>query len=167
VQLRRAEPADALAVAGVHVRSWRVGYEGLLSEEVLSRLRPEDRADRYTFDPEVEDPTTLLAVADGVVVGFATFGTSPDDSTRRTGELLALYVDPPWWNQGVGKRLISTVRHRLAQRGFVDAVLWVLVGNERAARFYGADGWVADGTRRTDRVWDIDVDEIRYRRSLP
>jgi GNAT superfamily N-acetyltransferase len=167
VIVRRALPADALAVAGVHVRSWQVGYEGLLPDDFLARLRPEERAPRYTFGPEVDDPTTLLALEDGVVVAFATFGTSRDRAVQGAGELLALYVDPPWWNRGVGRSLMSTVRHRLAERGFDEALLWVLVGNERTERFYQADGWAADGSRRTDRVWDIDVDEIRYRRSLP
>jgi hypothetical protein len=47
--LRAARPADAPLVADVHVRAWQVAYRGLLPEEYLDRIRPEDRASRYTF----------------------------------------------------------------------------------------------------------------------
>jgi ribosomal protein S18 acetylase RimI-like enzyme len=167
VIVRRAEPTDALAVATVHVRSWQVGYRGLLPDHVLDRLRPEDRTSHYTFGRDVDDPTTVLALEDDVVVGFATFGASRDGGADDAGELLALYVDPAWWNRGVGRHLISTVRDRLSERGFGSALLWVLAGNERAQRFYRADGWRTEGSRRRHPVWGIEVDEIRYRRGLP
>jgi hypothetical protein len=37
--LRRAEPADAMEVARVHVRSWQVAYRGLLPDAYLDGLR--------------------------------------------------------------------------------------------------------------------------------
>ena len=51
--------------------------------------------------------------------------------------------------------------------GFAEAVLWVLAGNERAQRFYRADGWHADGGRREEVVWGVRADEVRYVRSVP
>ncbi len=50
--LRPAEPADAMAVARVHVRSWQAAYRGLLPDAYLDGLRPEDRAARYDFATE-------------------------------------------------------------------------------------------------------------------
>ena len=51
--LRPAEPVDAMAVARVHVRSWQVGYRGLLPDAYLDGLRAEERAERYDFASEV------------------------------------------------------------------------------------------------------------------
>jgi ribosomal protein S18 acetylase RimI-like enzyme len=167
VTVRRAEPADALAVARVHVRSWQVGYRGVLPDDYLDGLLPEDRAARYTFgDLSPERPATFVAVEDDIVRGFVTTGPSRDDDTREFGEVHALYVDPPAWGSGVGRALMEDARHRLQRAGFRDAQLWVLVGNERAQRFYRADGWTPDGTRRQDQIWGVDVDEVRFRRSL-
>jgi hypothetical protein len=62
----------------VHVRAWQVAYRGLLPDEYLDGLRAEDRAGRYTFgsaDPGV--PSTIVAVVDGVIRGFATVGAAP------------------------------------------------------------------------------------------
>lgn len=39
MELRPALPADALAVARVHVRAWQVGYRGLLPAAYLDSLR--------------------------------------------------------------------------------------------------------------------------------
>ena len=55
-QIRDAIPGDELAVAAVHVRSWQGAYLGLIDDEFLDALSPEDRAARYTFgsaDPAV------------------------------------------------------------------------------------------------------------------
>ena len=53
-----------------------------------------------------------------------------------------------------------------ADAGYDDAVLWVLVGNDRAERFYRRDGWLPDGAQRRVEVWDVAVDEVRYHRAL-
>jgi GNAT superfamily N-acetyltransferase len=85
---------------------------------------------------------------------------------RGHGELCALYVDPDRWGRGIGVALASAARARLFDLGFRNAILWVLVGNVRAERFYRIDGWAPDGLRRTDLVWGVRVDEIRYQRTL-
>jgi ribosomal protein S18 acetylase RimI-like enzyme len=167
IQLRPAAPADAGQIAAVHVRSWQVGYRGLLPDEYLDRLRPEERAERYllgTEDPS--QPYTMVAIEKGAICGFATTAPARDSDAQGQGELCALYVDPASWGRGVGRALLFAAHRRLAGRAFDHGVLWVLVGNERAQRFYRAHGWAADGSRRLDHVWGAAVDEVRYRREL-
>ena len=167
LEVRPALHEDAAAVAGVHVRSWQVGYRGLLDDDYLDGLRPEDRMRHYRFDStNPAEPSTIVALEDGVVRGFATTGPSRDADASERGEVLALYVDPDAWGHGVGRRLMVEARDTLGRRGFTHAVLWVLVGNDRAQRFYDADGWMPDGYRRTVEIWNLTVDEIRYRRRL-
>ena len=168
IQIRSALPADALAIAGVHVRSWQVAYRDLLPAEYLNSLRPEDRAARYDFthaDPAM--PHTRVAEAAGVILGFATTMPSRDSSLPQHGELCALYVDPDRWGSGLGVALIADARDRLARQGFRQSLLWLLAGNMRADRFYRADGWSPDGARKSDVIWGIDVEELRYQRPLP
>ncbi|RDS84926.1 GNAT family N-acetyltransferase [Dyella monticola] len=165
--LRAAEPEDALAVARVHVRAWQVGYRHLLSGEYLAQLRPEERALRYDFATnDTRRPMTLVAVENDAIRGFATIAPARDSDITDHGELCALYVDPDAWGRGVGTALLAAARQRLVELGFRHAVLWLLNGNTRAARLYRADGWSPDGLARTDRIWGIDVDEIRFRRPL-
>ena len=165
--LRPAKPDDAIAVARVHVRSWQVAYRTLLPDDYLDQLRPEDRAEKYDFaslDPL--KPQTIVAVEEGSIRGFATTAPSRDPDLTDNGELFALYVDPEHWGRGIGAALVSDARARLFGLGFRNAVLWVLTGNVRAERFYQRDMWAPDGRRRTDSVWGVTVDEVRYQREL-
>jgi GNAT superfamily N-acetyltransferase len=165
--LRLAEPEDAIAVARVHIRSWQAAYRTLLPDDYLDQLRPEDRAQKYDFanlDPL--KPQTIVAVEEGLIQGFATTAPSRDSNLAGHGELYALYVDPEQWGRGIGVALVSAARARLFNLGFRNAVLWVLVGNVRAERFYQNDKWAADGQRRTDTVWGLMVDEVRYQREI-
>lgn len=98
VRLRRAEPGDEQAVAAVHVRSWQVGYRGLLPKAYLDGLRTEERAARYTFGERW--PETVLAVDGERVLGFATTGPARDDDSRGCGGPWAVYVDPERWGEG-------------------------------------------------------------------
>jgi GNAT superfamily N-acetyltransferase len=165
--LRPAEAADALAVARVHVRSWQTAYRNLLPNDYLDKLRPEDRAERYTLgSPDPLHPYTIVATEAGVIRGFATSAPARDLDVPGFGELYALYVEPDHWGRGIGVALISAARTRLVDLGFKSAVLWVLAGNVRAERFYRLDQWTADGHRRTDEVWGITVNELRYQRTL-
>lgn len=165
--LRPAAPEDALAVAEVHVRSWQAAYRDLLPPDPLERLRPEDRLKRYEFgSSDPSKPATIVAVEDGVIVGFTTVVPARDADARGSGEICALYVDPPWWGRKLGHALIEAGRGHLGGLGFADAVLWVLAGNLRAERFYARDGWWPDGVRRSISVLGATVGELRYRRRL-
>jgi len=166
--LRQAVPGDETAVAAVHVRSWQRAYRGILPEQYLDGLRPEDRAARYTFaNPGPGRPSTVVAVEQDVICGFATFGPSRDLDRQNSGKIYAIYVDPALWGTGIGRALMNDARGRLGHQGFDDGLLWVLVGNERAERFYRIDGWRSDGLRRTKEVHGIEVDEVRFTRGLP
>lgn len=165
--IRPAVPDDALPVARVHVRSWQVAYRGLLPDDYLAQLRPEDRASTYDFshlDPA--KPYTQVAVEEDAIVGFATTMPARDCDLGHCGELCALYADPEHWSLGVGMALIAAARKHLVEGGFGQALLWVLDGNVRAERFYRRDGWTPDDTRRSATVWGVDVEESRFVREL-
>jgi GNAT superfamily N-acetyltransferase len=167
VQLRDAIPGDELAVARVHVRSWQAAYRGLIDAEFLDALHPEDRASRYTFgSAEPAAPRTILAEEDGELLGFATVGLSRDADAPGRGELYALYVDPGRWRGGSGRLLLAESRRRLRAAGHEEAILWVLRGNETAARFYLDDGWHRDGAEREEQPYGVVSRVIRFRRPL-
>lgn len=166
VALRRATPADVMEVARLHVRAWQVGYRGLIADEHLDAMRPEDRVARYTFgDSDPLKPDTIVAVDGSAICGFVTTGPSRE-GTGGAGHLMALYVDPDHWRRGIGRVLIARGRAELVRRGYREGVLWVLAGNGRAHAFYVADGWRPDGHECDQTVWGIVVRDRRYRRVL-
>lgn len=167
LRIRPAIPADAEAIARLHLASYRAAYHGLIPAGVLSSLRSEDREQRW--QAALNDPRrrTLLAEDDDAgpaLIGFAEVGPSrDDDADAGTGELMALHVTHAHWRHGLGRTLNGLAIATLASRGLRTATLWVLTGNSRARAFYEAMGWHRDGSVRELEVWGIQVTEVRYR----
>jgi GNAT superfamily N-acetyltransferase len=166
-EVRDAVPADAHQVAGIHVRSWRSAYRGLIDQDYLDALTTEAWVSRYDFGRVgLRVPATLVAIRENAVCGFTSVGLCRDDDLADRGELMALYVDPRRLRTGIGTVLIDAARKRLAGRGCTDAALWVLRGNDRAREFYARDGWRPDGARRSRVYGGRPAEEVRYRRTL-
>lgn len=167
MNVRPAVPDDAMAVARVHVRAWQAAYRGVMTAAYLEALQPQEWARRYEFtglDPA--KPRTLVALEADTILGFATYSLARDEEARGCGELCALYVEPDCWGRGIGRALVSAVRDELYQRGIRRAVLWVVAGNARAERFYRGDGWLPDGMQRVRQIGNVEVNTVRYGRTL-
>ena len=165
--LREPTVEDRLAVARVHVRSWQIGYQGLMPSDYLEQLRPEDRAAHYTFgEPTSVSSHWTVALEKDRLIGFVNSGRCRDSDTQDHGEIFALYVDPDFWRQGVGRALMESAQANFRQMGWHTANLWVLEGNMRAIDFYEREGWSRDGEGRTEEVWGLEVSSIRFQRSF-
>lgn len=159
--------ADTPTVGEVHVRAWQAAYRGVMPDEYLDGLRPEDRADtwRRIIEANWAGQRDVITI-DGQVAGFAAYGSERDSDDPTRGELHAINVHPDNWRHGLGRQLLRHVTAQLARLGFTVAVLWVEASNDRARRFYEIEGWLYDGTDRTDTVQGATVDEVRYGRQL-
>jgi ribosomal protein S18 acetylase RimI-like enzyme len=178
LEIRAAVPADARAIARVHVASWRSGYRGLLSGKALEGLSIAAREKLWherLADEEAQGRGLRIDVAlhGASVLGFVAAGPSREqDSSPAPGEIYALYVHPECWSSGVGQALMASAVAHLAEAGAAEALLWVLASNMRARRFYELGDWRPDGrTRREPLVGlpdlETSVQEACYRRRLP
>lgn len=147
ITIRSASPADAAAIAAVHVASWRETYVGLLSGEMLRDLSIDDRTKRWSriLDQASEAANTAVFVAErnGRVVGFASGGAQRDQSLLEqglTGEITAIYVLKEAQRLGVGRGLMTAIASALADGGHRSASLWVLRDNQPARSFYRSLG---------------------------
>lgn len=82
--------------------------------------------------------------ADGPVRGYCFYGTRQDAMGEGypayDGELHAIYVDPDWVGQGIGKTLFTYAMEDLRQRGMERMLLWVFKENHPSRRFYEGMG---------------------------
>jgi ribosomal protein S18 acetylase RimI-like enzyme len=156
--IRPATPADAEALARVHVRTWQAAYTHLFPAERLAAISVERRAEQFRLYPPI------VAEENGEIVGFVSVGASRDPDAD--GELYAIYVDPAHWRTGVGRALIEAGEAQLGAEDRRDVVLWVLEDNPRARSFYEAAGWQLDGARRPIEFLGVEVPEIRFRKRL-
>lgn len=168
LHLRPAVLDDCDGIAEVHVRSWQAAYRGLMPQEVLDALSVEDRADgwRSILSDPARTARTLVVERDGIVLGWAGFGDAREDDAPGTAELWGLYALPEVWSSGVGHLLISAVEQDFTHAGHDTAYLWVLEGNDRAARFYERHGWAADGGVKVEERPGLVLHERRHVKRL-
>jgi GNAT superfamily N-acetyltransferase len=158
VEIRRARPEDAAAVADVHVRTWQSAYERVFGAERLAAIDVDSR--RRFAERGIERGGVWVAEDDGHVVGFVSIGDSrqgPDE-----GELYAIYVLPDAWGTGAGAGLMAAAVEAL-RSAYPTSILWVLDDNPRARRFYEREGWELDGGTQTEDFLGLAVTEVRYR----
>lgn len=164
--IRRAQPADARAIAEVHVASWKSAYGGLLPAEKLAQLDVGERERMWRQRLEADDPElrTWVASLEERVVGFAfTQPSSDDDLGPEVHELTGLYLEASAWGKGIGTILVTTAEAELRRVGITKLTLWVLEDNEPAKRFYAARGWSFDKRDPSFKVFGAPA--LRYRKT--
>jgi ribosomal protein S18 acetylase RimI-like enzyme len=137
MMIRRAVREDARAIADIHVRTWQVGYQGIVPEEFLSSLSIDQRELAWREGLERATSEVWVAEDSGAIRGWISAARSRDsDASPTTAELWAIYVDPAWWRRGLGRALWQVARDHLAAAGFTTITLWLLEQNQRALAFY-------------------------------
>ncbi len=136
--VREASQGDAAAIAGVHVRAWRVAYRSLLPDDLLDRLSVEDREEswRGILGDAGDESFTLIAIdGERQLVGFCAVAAPARDvdAGEQTAEVAATYVDPHRWRAGIGSDLLAAAVSRLRE-GVLAACSAVGVRRERIAR---------------------------------
>jgi ribosomal protein S18 acetylase RimI-like enzyme len=165
IQLRRATPEDAGALAAVEIRSWRAAYRGLMPDAYLDGLSEVEKAESWHQNFLKHGPSgrkrVWVALSDGGISGFVRVGPVMDEG--EVGLIYLLYVLPEQWGHGMGAALIQAGMQELRDLGMREAVLWVLRDNLRARRFYEQLGWTPDGRTVSEEYGGTLLEALCYR----
>ena len=170
--VRPPESADAAAMARVHVDTWSETYRGIMPDDLLDAPDLLDRRQRMWTQILAEAAPTkftcAVAESDGRLVGIAMSGPPESDSgppesdgnlndddgpehsksgaaRPESRHLYVLYAYRSMHGTGVGQDLLDAVIDPS-----VTTALWVADPNPRAQAFYSKNGFIADGTIKTD-----------------
>ena len=105
---REATVADALAVAKVHVQSWRESFAGIVPQTFLDKMSIENRA--RAFETGFASDFYKMFVAEtqeNGIVGFADFGKARDNQSKFEAELYAIYLLRDFQRKGIGGKLFN------------------------------------------------------------
>ena len=156
MSLRAATPADAEAIARVHVQAWRETYAGLVPQAHLDALDPAERAALWRGLVPRPDRRVAVAERGGRVVGFACAGPGREAHPGHPGEVMALYVLRAHHGEGLGRALLEDA---LAWLG-TPAYLWVLRDNPTRGFYERMGGRVI--ARRDEEVGGALRPEVAY-----
>jgi ribosomal protein S18 acetylase RimI-like enzyme len=139
IEIRRAKPADAVAVAETHDEAWRTAYRGIIPgaelEKLISRRGP------VWWESAIRKGSRIALLAFGDrIAGYANYGRNRARSLFYDGEIYEIYLRPEFQGLGFGRRLFTAARRDLAQSGLKSLVVWALSDNEPAVDFYKALG---------------------------
>src|SRR5262245_33327420 len=163
VDIRKAEPRDAEAIADVHHEAWRGAYAGIIPHRALNAMI--SRRGRDWWAHAIERASSVLVIeVGGQVAGYATLGRNRARELRQQGEIYELYLRPECQGIGLGSRLFAAAREKLGAHGLKGLVVWALEENANALSFYAGAGGrdIAEGVEVFDQkalrkiafVWD-------------
>jgi GNAT superfamily N-acetyltransferase len=161
ISFREATIADCLAVAGVHVQSWRGSFAGIVPQTFLDRMSIEDRA--KSFEKGFLAPSYRMYVAEVPgrgVVGFADFAEPRETIDAYEGELYAMYLLPAFQRKGIGGRLFNLGVKYLVSIGKSSMYLLALEVSPYRS-FYEKMGGQIVGRKQTE-IEGVMYDELIY-----
>lgn len=149
ITVRRAVPDDATAVATIQRLTWQATYPnpalGITAEAIRTRTEGENgeliepKIARWRDTIEKGERPFFVAAVEGRVVGYV----APRVDENGQQRLGSLYVLPEFQGRGVGRSLITEAIASMDRTK--DICLHVVPYNEKAVRFYEANGFVMTG----------------------
>ncbi|MCW5549011.1 MAG: GNAT family N-acetyltransferase [Opitutaceae bacterium] len=158
---RAAVPADADAIAAIHVAGWRAAYTGIMPAAFLANLSIPERAAGWRRGIERDSGMVQVFEEAGNIRGWIASGKARENGEAHEGEIYALYVDPSHWRCAIGGALIRHAEQKLWAEGFQSVVLWVLERNNLARAFYSKCGYAEDGESKTIDIAESKLVELR------
>ena len=139
IEIRRAKPYDAGAVADAHDEAWRAAYQGIIPGAELERLI--NRRGPAWWDSAIRKGSRIALLQFGdKVAGYANYGRNRARSLHYDGEIYELYLRPEFQGLGFGRRLFTAARRDLAQSGLEIPDRVGAVGERHGGEFYRALG---------------------------
>jgi len=160
IEVRRAKPSDAKAIAGTHDDAWRTAYQGIIPGPELDKLINRRGPDWWESAIRKGSRIAILVFGDSVA-GYANYGRNRARSLYYDGEIYELYLRPEFQGLGFGRKLFSAARKDLAQSGLNSLVVWALSDNETAVDFYRNLGGRAVA-RSSERFGTKVLDKVAY-----
>lgn len=140
--IREARVTDVIAMAKVHVDSWRTTYKDILPDDFLANLSYERSAERFVelFRSRTREELIYLAEENTMnIAGFAVGGRERSGSTLYRGEVYATYLLKEYQRKGIGSELFKAIARGLHRHDIDSLIVWVLADNP-ACHFYEAMG---------------------------
>lgn len=161
-KIRYATYHDAEILAEIHTSAWKIAYKNIVPDEILDNITAEKRKKYFEKALTEAWEEDVIIFNNDTSLGLICLGKCRDeDKPSSTGEVWGIYLHPSYWNQGIGKELMTWGLNELKHRNYKEVTLWVLEDNLMARRFYEKMGFKHDGTVKEINLGKA-LNEYRY-----
>lgn len=93
MEIRKAKQEDAERIIDINIEVWNTTYKNLISQEIIDKLqyKNKERIDKSKKRIK-EKNNTYVALVNGEIVGFSTYGRSRNNNYPNAGEIYAEYI---------------------------------------------------------------------------
>ncbi|MDP9187631.1 MAG: GNAT family N-acetyltransferase [Actinomycetota bacterium] len=166
MNVRAATEEDAEEIVRLTEAGWRVAYNGIVPTEQIENLPVSAWRHDVTsgLRSPVADSFSRIAEVDGNVVGYCYVAAPGRDepADSRIAEVVAIYVDPKRWGNGIGRALMESVTEEVTRAGYEQMTLWTFERNAQARAFYARLGWQRDPERRPHAATGTPTIRLRH-----
>lgn len=142
MEIRKASPEDIPRILEITEVAWGRYSMARLMEDRHGIIGGKRSAEYKVMDLKRQCEEAIkdifVVVADGKVVGYATFGM---DEARKVGSVLNNAVDPDFQGQGIGSALHRRVLDEFREKGMSFAVVTTMEHDLPARRVYEKHGF--------------------------
>jgi tRNA(Arg) A34 adenosine deaminase TadA/ribosomal protein S18 acetylase RimI-like enzyme len=166
IEYRRAKLTDIKGIAHVHVKTWQHIYQDEIPANILKKIDVEKRMQEWKGWLSARKSVTYLALVNNIIVGFISWGKSRDiEASKQEAEIYAIYIDPDFWGQGIGRDLMSLALSDIEHENYQSVSLWVLKSNKRAQKFYNKQKFIKKHReKKKGCVEGLSLAEIQYKK---
>ena len=142
MNIREATINDANSIANINISSWRVTYNGIMTDDFLNNMSIERNKKSWFKTISDSNKSHFIYVAEDRnknVIGFILGGKERSGNEKYKGEIYAVYIKNNFHRKGIGRQLVLTLIERLINENILTLLVWVLEENP-ACLFYKALG---------------------------
>ena len=161
-----ATPADAPDMAEILMRSWEVAYKEIMPPDVI-REKNATRHDLYKRVITEYNTIHYIIQKNEKTVGLVRMdNASCTDLNDSFYELLAIYIHPNYWREGIGSYAMDFILNHAQGLRKTAIIVWVLEKNADAIKFYEKFDFKIDGATTTVDYGEPPLNVVRMRRRL-
>ena len=150
--IRLAKIEDSSRMAEINVFGWRCAYKHFISLEYLFKdFTVKNREKKFIEILSIENNPgkTYVFEENNIIKACMTIGNCNDkDKNEKTFELRAIYVDPLFQRQNIGRKLLNFCFEEAINKKKEKITLWVFEKNEESIKFYEKMGFFANGKEK-------------------
>ncbi len=157
--IRKATAGDEQILAHIQTESWKAAFKNIIEPEELEQSTNLERATAmYKKLLDAKKGNGYILEVEGKPHCIAWWDAARDADMSGYAELICIHSLPDNWRKGFGSKMLVRVLQDMKKAGYAHTLLWVFDKNERAKKFYEANGFYI-----TDKAKEIrGVKEVMY-----